>query len=368
MTVAHYVLLGRTAHLGAPGRESGQRPRRRRRTRSTSSTCSVSPTAVGHAVGRRTPARRAARGLAQQAPLLFLDEPTAALDIGHQQDLLELIDDLRRELGLTIVSTMHDLTLTAQYGDHLILMDRGRVAHLRTARPSAHQRTAAAGTTAPASTSSATTATSSSCRGATTTSEEPDMTTRDPDGHPHRRPAPRRPRPAPSLVLVNTGNGKGKTSAAIGVVVRGVGRGWPVAVVQFLKSGTWRTGEEKVCRQLGVDWWAMGDGLHLGLRPTSPKTKRSPRRRGSTAVALDRRRRPPARRARRDHLPDQLGMDRRDDVRRDDQRTTAARQHRVHRPQRARRAHRDRRHRHRDGQVVKHAYQQGIRAKKGIDY
>jgi cob(I)alamin adenosyltransferase len=45
------------------------------------------------------------------------------------------------------------------------------------------------------------------------------------------------------------------------VVVRGVGRGWPVAVVQFLKSGTWRTGEEKVCRDLGVDWWAMGAGF-----------------------------------------------------------------------------------------------------------
>lgn len=68
-------------------------------------------------------------------------------------------------------------------------------------------------------------------------------------------------RRAPSLVLVNTGPGKGKTTAAMGVVMRGVGRGWPVAVVQFLKSGQWRTGEEKVCRELGVDWWAMGDGF-----------------------------------------------------------------------------------------------------------
>jgi cob(I)alamin adenosyltransferase len=68
-------------------------------------------------------------------------------------------------------------------------------------------------------------------------------------------------RRAPSLVLVNTGPGKGKTTAAMGVVMRGVGRGWPVAVVQFLKSGNWRTGEEKVCRQLGVDWWAMGEGF-----------------------------------------------------------------------------------------------------------
>jgi cob(I)alamin adenosyltransferase len=62
-------------------------------------------------------------------------------------------------------------------------------------------------------------------------------------------------------VLVNTGPGKGKTSAAMGVVMRGVARGWPVAVIQFLKSGRWRTGEEKISRQLGVDWWAMGDGF-----------------------------------------------------------------------------------------------------------
>jgi cob(I)alamin adenosyltransferase len=68
-------------------------------------------------------------------------------------------------------------------------------------------------------------------------------------------------RRAPSLVLVNTGKGKGKTSAAMGMVIRSVARGWPVAVVQFLKSGTWHTGEEKVCRQLGVDWWAIGEGF-----------------------------------------------------------------------------------------------------------
>lgn len=74
-------------------------------------------------------------------------------------------------------------------------------------------------------------------------------------------PRPDELRRAPSLVLVNTGNGKGKTSAAIGVIIRGLGRGWSVGVVQFLKSGSWRTGEEKICRDLGVDWWALGEGF-----------------------------------------------------------------------------------------------------------
>ncbi len=81
--------------------------------------------------------------------------------------------------------------------------------------------------------------------------------------------APREERPydiselrsAPSLVMVNTGHGKGKSTAAFGTVLRAVARGWPTAVVQFLKSGNWNTGEEKVCRELGVQWFSAGDGF-----------------------------------------------------------------------------------------------------------
>lgn len=65
----------------------------------------------------------------------------------------------------------------------------------------------------------------------------------------------------PSRVLVNMGDGKGKSSAAWGVMLRAVSAGWRVAVVQFLKSGRWRTGEEEAARRLGVDWWSLGDGF-----------------------------------------------------------------------------------------------------------
>ena len=57
--------------------------------------------------------------------MLLLDEPTAALDIGHQQQALELVDKLRREQGLTVVSAMHDLTLAGLYADRLVLMHQG---------------------------------------------------------------------------------------------------------------------------------------------------------------------------------------------------------------------------------------------------
>ena len=66
---------------------------------------------------------------------------------------------------------------------------------------------------------------------------------------------------ASSLVLVNTGDGKGKSTAAFGTLLRAVALGWPVAVVQFLKSGDWQVGEEKICRELGVDWIVAGDGF-----------------------------------------------------------------------------------------------------------
>ncbi len=68
-------------------------------------------------------------------------------------------------------------------------------------------------------------------------------------------------RSAQSLVLVNTGNGKGKSSAAFGVMVRALALDWKVAVVQFIKSGDWKVGEETMGRKLGVDWFAFGDGF-----------------------------------------------------------------------------------------------------------
>ena len=66
---------------------------------------------------------------------------------------------------------------------------------------------------------------------------------------------------ASSLLLVNTGDGKGKSSAAFGVMLRSLAMGWPVVVLQFVKSGQWKVGEEKIGRQLGVEWHSLGEGF-----------------------------------------------------------------------------------------------------------
>jgi iron complex transport system ATP-binding protein len=126
LTVAEYVLLGRTPHLGYFATEAaGDRLAAER---------AVERLELGRLAGRMLTSlsggelQRAvlARALAQDAPILLLDEPTTALDLGRQQQALELVHGLR-DAGLTILSTMHDLTLAGQYADRLVLLDQGRV-------------------------------------------------------------------------------------------------------------------------------------------------------------------------------------------------------------------------------------------------
>ncbi|MGO3886584.1 MAG: ABC transporter ATP-binding protein [Mycetocola sp.] len=68
-----------------------------------------------------------AMALAQDTPLLLLDEPTTFLDIAHQIDLLELFTELNRERGRTLVAVLHDLNHAARYATHLIAMRDGAV-------------------------------------------------------------------------------------------------------------------------------------------------------------------------------------------------------------------------------------------------
>ena len=68
-----------------------------------------------------------AMALAQQTPLLLLDEPTTYLDIAHQIDLLELCSELNRANGQTMVAVLHDLNHACRYADHIIAMKHGQI-------------------------------------------------------------------------------------------------------------------------------------------------------------------------------------------------------------------------------------------------
>jgi cobalamin transport system ATP-binding protein len=127
MTVAEYVLLGRTPHLGYLGREGGHDLEIADAALVRLDLVDFATRRLGTLSGGERQRAVLARALAQQAPILLLDEPTNALDVGRGQQALELVDDLRREGGLTVLAAMHDLTLAGQYADRLLLLDRGRI-------------------------------------------------------------------------------------------------------------------------------------------------------------------------------------------------------------------------------------------------
>lgn len=76
-----------------------------------------------------------AMALAQQTPLLLLDEPTTYLDIAHQIELMDLFQDLNRKQGQTLIAVLHDLNHACRYADHLIIMKAGQI--VATGEPSA---------------------------------------------------------------------------------------------------------------------------------------------------------------------------------------------------------------------------------------
>jgi iron complex transport system ATP-binding protein len=127
MSVIDYVLLGRTPYISPLGRESA---RDLAVVSGVLERLELTPFA-GRLLATLSGGERQrvflARALAQEAPLLLLDEPTSALDIGHQQDVLDLVDDLRRDRNLTVLATMHDLSVAGEYADRLVLMAGGRV-------------------------------------------------------------------------------------------------------------------------------------------------------------------------------------------------------------------------------------------------
>jgi iron complex transport system ATP-binding protein len=127
MTVGEYVLLGRTPHLGPLAKEGARDREAAARALARLDLVGYGERRLGTLSGGEKQRVVVARALAQEARIVLLDEPTAALDIGHQQQALELLDLLRGESGLTLVAAMHDLTLAAQYADRMVLLDGGRV-------------------------------------------------------------------------------------------------------------------------------------------------------------------------------------------------------------------------------------------------
>ena len=128
MTVGDYVLLGRTPHIGYLRVETDADRRISAELIDRLALSAMAGRELRTLSGGELQRLVLARALAQQAPVLLLDEPTSALDLGRRVDALELVDTLRRERSLTVLSAVHDLTLAGQFADRLLLLDGGRVA------------------------------------------------------------------------------------------------------------------------------------------------------------------------------------------------------------------------------------------------
>ena len=127
MRVVDYVVLGRTPHLHAVTGPSRHDLDVVRGILDALDLTSFGDRDVTTLSGGELQRAVIGRALAQESPILLLDEPTTALDIGRQQDVLELVDRLRRERTLTVISAMHDLTIAAQFPDRLVMLSGGKV-------------------------------------------------------------------------------------------------------------------------------------------------------------------------------------------------------------------------------------------------
>ena len=132
MTVFDYTLLGRTPHIAYLAVESGGDLAHCADLLERLGLAELAHRHLSTLSGGERQRVVLARALAQEAPVLLMDEPTSALDLSHRVEALEIVDELRSEWGLTVVSALHDLTLAGQFADRLLLLAGGSVAALGT--------------------------------------------------------------------------------------------------------------------------------------------------------------------------------------------------------------------------------------------
>ncbi len=127
LTVAELVSRGRHPHRGVFQRWSAADTARVDDAMAKTGVAALAERPVGDLSGGQRQRVWIAMALAQEPRILLLDEPTTFLDLSHQIEVLDLLRELNRSDGTTIVVVLHELNLAARYADDLIVMSEGRV-------------------------------------------------------------------------------------------------------------------------------------------------------------------------------------------------------------------------------------------------
>jgi iron complex transport system ATP-binding protein len=127
ITVGDLVARGRSPHQRLLQQWSGDDEDAVLAALAATDTLDLSDRAVDELSGGQRQRVWIAMALAQQTPLLLLDEPTTFLDIAHQMEVLDLVADLNAQRGTTVVMVLHDLNQACRYADHVIAMRDGAI-------------------------------------------------------------------------------------------------------------------------------------------------------------------------------------------------------------------------------------------------
>ncbi len=126
-SVMDIVLMGRSPYLGRFQTESTHDMDIARNAMEITNTWHLRKKNIGMISGGERQRVIIARALAQQTNVMLLDEPVSQLDIQHQIEILEILKNLTKDKKISVILSLHDLNIAAQYCDEMILMDKGRI-------------------------------------------------------------------------------------------------------------------------------------------------------------------------------------------------------------------------------------------------
>ena len=126
-TALEIALMGRTPHLGLLQWEGREDYRKTQQAMELTDCWDLANRPIGLVSGGERQRILLARALAQETPLLLLDEPTASLDLAYQTSIFDLVMRLLRERGGAVLAAIHDLTLAAQYCHRIALVHQGHI-------------------------------------------------------------------------------------------------------------------------------------------------------------------------------------------------------------------------------------------------